>query len=142
MHGERGAFPGVTRVYFERLRHIYGADMDVFPLMGAPVFGRLEILGKRYPCVMFQPSAVPTAMYCSTALMGHVVIRLVSYSTVMRWSAPSRTVFPHWKLKRKPHSFGSHNMRCMSVRFNPSPLNKVLNAAVNRAISLANTALS
>ena len=63
---------------------ISGADMDVFPLMGAPVFGRREILGKRYPCVMFQPSAVPTAMYCSTALMGHVVIRLVLYSTVMR----------------------------------------------------------
>ena len=50
---------------------ISGADMDVFPLMGAPVLGRREILGKRYPCVMFQPSAVPTAMYCSTALMGH-----------------------------------------------------------------------
>ena len=60
------------------------ADMGVFPLMGALVFGRREILGKRYPCVMFQPSAVPTAMYCSTALMGHIVIRLVSYSTVMR----------------------------------------------------------
>ena len=28
-------------------------DMGVFPLMGAPVFGRREILGKRYPCVMF-----------------------------------------------------------------------------------------
>ena len=69
---------------------ISGADMGVFPLMGAPVFDRLEILGKRYPCVMFQPSAVPTAMYCSTALMGHVVIRSVSYSTVVRWSAPSR----------------------------------------------------
>ena len=61
-----------------------GADMNVFPLMGAPVFGRREILGKRYPCVMFQPSAVPTVMYCSTALMGHVVISLVPYSTVMR----------------------------------------------------------
>ena len=121
---------------------ISGADMGVFPLMGTPVFGRLEILGKRYPCVMFQPSAVPTAMYCSTALMGHAVRRLVSYSTVMRWSAPSRIVFPHWKLKRKPHSFGSHNMRCMSGRLNPSPFFKVLNATVNRAISLANTALS
>ena len=32
---------------------ISGADMGVFPLMGAPVFGRREILGKRYPCVMF-----------------------------------------------------------------------------------------
>ena len=63
---------------------ISGADMGVFPLMGAPVFGRREILGKSYPCVMFQPSAVPTAMYCSAALMGHVVIRLVSYPTVMR----------------------------------------------------------
>ena len=121
---------------------ISGADMGVFPLMGAPVFGRLEILGKRYPCVMFQPSAVPTAMYYSTALMGHVAIRLVSYFTVMRWSAPSRIVFPHWKLKRNPHSFGSRNMRCMSVRLNPSPLFKVLNATVNRAISLANTTLS
>ena len=30
----------------------------------------------------------------------------------------------------------------MSVRLNPSPLNKVLNATVNSAISLANTALS
>ena len=54
---------------------IFGADTGVFPLMGAHVFGRREILGKRYPCVMFQPSAVPTAMYCSTDLMGHVVIR-------------------------------------------------------------------
>ena len=61
-----------------------GADLGIFPLMGAPVFGCREILGKRYPCVMFQPGAVPTAMYCSTALMGHMVIRLVSYSTVMR----------------------------------------------------------
>ena len=41
---------------------ISGADMGVFPLMGVPVFGRRKILGKRYPCVMFQPSAVPTAM--------------------------------------------------------------------------------
>ena len=40
---------------------IYGADMGVFPLMGAAVFGRREILGKRYPCVIFQPSAFPTA---------------------------------------------------------------------------------
>ena len=60
------------------------ADMGVFPLMGVPVFGYREILGKRYPSVMFQPSAVPTAMYCSTTLTGHVVIRLVSYSTVIR----------------------------------------------------------
>ena len=65
---------------------ISGADMGVFPLMGFPVFARREIFGKRYPCVMFHPSAVPTGMYryFSTALLGHVVIRLVSYSTVMR----------------------------------------------------------
>ena len=63
---------------------ISGADMGVFPLMGVPVFGRREILGKRYPCVMLQPSAVPSAMYCSTALTGHVAIRLVSYYTVMK----------------------------------------------------------
>ena len=50
-----------------------GADMGVFPLTDVPVFGRWEILGKRYPSVMFQLSAVPTAMYCSTAHMGHVV---------------------------------------------------------------------
>ena len=55
-----------------------------FTPMGVPVFGRREILGKRFPCVMFHPSAVHTAMYCSTSLTGHVVIRLVSYSTVMR----------------------------------------------------------
>ena len=63
---------------------ISGADMGVFPLMGDPVFGRREILGKRYPSVIFQPSAVHTAMYCATAPTGHVVIRLVSYFTVMR----------------------------------------------------------
>ena len=62
---------------------ISGVDMGVFPLMRVPVFGRRKILGKRYS-VMFQPSAIPTAMYCSTALIGHVVIRLVSYSTIMR----------------------------------------------------------
>ena len=61
-----------------------GADMGVSPLMGVLVFGRWELLGKRYPCGMFHPSAVPIAIYCSTALTGHVVIRLVSYSTVMR----------------------------------------------------------
>ena len=60
---------------------ISGADMGVFPLMVVPVFHCRNILEKRYPFVMFQPSAVPSAMYCST---GHVVIRLVSYSTVMR----------------------------------------------------------
>ena len=63
---------------------ISGADMSVFSLMGVLVFGRRELLGKRYPCVMFHPSAVPIAMYCSTAFTGRVVIRLVSYSTVMR----------------------------------------------------------
>ena len=63
---------------------ISGADMNVFPLMGVSVFGRREILGKRYSCLMFQPSAVPTALFCSIALTGHVIIRLVSYSTVMR----------------------------------------------------------
>ena len=63
---------------------ISGADMGVFPLLGVLVFGRWEILGKGYPSVMFQPSAVPTAMYRSTALTGHVVIRLASFSTVMR----------------------------------------------------------
>ena len=41
---------------------ISGADMGVFPLMGVLVFGRWELLGKRYPCVMFHPSAVPIAM--------------------------------------------------------------------------------
>ena len=56
---------------------ISGADMGVFPLMGVLVFGRRELLGKRYPCVMFHPSAVPIAMYCSTSLPGHVAIRLV-----------------------------------------------------------------
>ena len=55
---------------------ISGADMGVF--------GRRELLGKRYPCLMFHSCAIPIAMYCSTALTGHVVIRLVSYSTVMR----------------------------------------------------------
>ena len=49
---------------------IYGADMGVFPLMDVPEFGRRDILGKRYPSVMFQPSAIPTAMYCPTALYG------------------------------------------------------------------------
>ena len=63
---------------------ISGADMGVVFLMGVPMFGRREIAGKRYPYVMFQPTAVPTAMYCSTSLMEHVIIRLVSYSTVMR----------------------------------------------------------
>ena len=62
----------------------YAADMGVFPLMDVPVFGRWEILGKRYPSVMFQPSTVPTAMYCSIAQMRHVTIHLVSYSMVMR----------------------------------------------------------
>ena len=63
---------------------ISDADMGVFPLMVVLVFGRRELLGKkRYPCVMFHPSAVPIAMFCSTALTGYVVIRLVSCSTVM-----------------------------------------------------------
>ena len=60
------------------------ADIGAFPLMSVTVFDRQEVLGKRYPSAVFQPNAVPTAMYCSTALTGHVVIRLVSYSTVMR----------------------------------------------------------
>ena len=73
---------------------ISGAAMGVFPLMGVLVFGRRELLGKRYPCVMFHPSAVPIAMYCPTALTGHVAIRLVSYSAVMRKLAPSRMSYP------------------------------------------------
>ena len=53
------------------------ADMRVFPLMDVPAFGRREILGTRHLSVMFQPSAVPTAAYCSTAVTGHVVIRVI-----------------------------------------------------------------
>ena len=94
---------------------IPGTDMEVFPLVGVPVFGRQEILAREkvpfLPSVMFQPSEVPTtAMYCSTALTGHVV------------------TLPNWKLKRKPHSFGSRNIRCMSERLNSSPRFVVLNA--------------
>ena len=63
---------------------ISGAKLGVSPLIGVPVYGRREILGKRYPYVIFHPGAVPTAMYCSTPLTKHVVIRLVLYSTVMR----------------------------------------------------------
>ena len=64
---------------------VSGADIGVFPLMGVLVFGHREFLEKRYPCVMFHPSAVPIiAIYRSIALTRHVVIRFVSYSTVMR----------------------------------------------------------
>ena len=55
---------------------VSGADTGVFPLMSVDVFSRREILAKRYPSVMFQPSAVPTPMHRSTALMEHVVIHL------------------------------------------------------------------
>ena len=58
--------------------------MRVFPLMGVSVFGRWAILRKIYSSVIFQPSAVPTPMYCWTALMPHVAIQLVLYSTAMR----------------------------------------------------------
>ena len=61
---------------------ISDAGMGVFLLRGVPTFGRQMIVGKRYPSVMFQSSAVPTAMYCSAALI--VALHLVSYSTVMR----------------------------------------------------------
>ena len=47
---------------------ISGADMGVFPLLGVSVFGRREIFGKRYAPVMFQPSAVSTAMYSQLLL--------------------------------------------------------------------------
>ena len=53
----------------------------------------------------------------------------------------SRRLLP-LEVKRKPYSFGSRNMRCMSVRSNSSSLSKVLNTTVNRAISLAKTILS
>lgn len=111
---------------------ISSADMGVFPLMGVPVFGRWGTLGKRCPSVMLQPSTVPTAVYCSTTLMGHVVMHFVSYSTVARYSAPFGIVFLRWKLKRNPHLFGSRNMRCMSVRLSLSPRFVELNATLNR----------
>ena len=63
---------------------ISSADMGVFLLLGVLVFGCRELLGKRHPCIMFHPSAVAIVMYCSTVLTGHVVIRSVSYSTIMR----------------------------------------------------------
>ena len=58
--------------------------MRVFPLMGDSVFGRWAILKKIYSSVIFQPSAVSTPMYCSTALMPHLAIQLVLFSTAMR----------------------------------------------------------
>ena len=47
---------------------ISGVDMGVFPLMGVPVFGRREILGERYPCVMFHPPMQPL-LRCTTQLI-------------------------------------------------------------------------
>ena len=54
----------------------------------------------------------------------------------------SRIVFSHLKLKREPHSFASRNTRCISVRLSASPHFKVLNATLNRAMSLAKSILS
>ena len=53
---------------------ISGADMGVFPLMGAPVFGRREIVGKSYPCVMSQRSPYCDVLLdCSYGTCGHTL---------------------------------------------------------------------
>ena len=54
---------------------ISGADMGVLPPHGCSRVWSSGDLGERYPSVMFHPSAVPTAIYCSTVLTRHVDIR-------------------------------------------------------------------
>ena len=58
---------------------ISGADMGVFLLIPGLAVVRSSEKGSLASC-----SSPAHAIYCSTALMGHAVIRLVSYSTVMR----------------------------------------------------------
>ena len=59
---------------------ISGADMGVFPLMGAPVFGRREILGKRYPCVMFQPAQ--SLLRCTARLLLLLLLLIHTFSVL------------------------------------------------------------
>ena len=62
---------------------ISGADMKVFPLMGVPVLGRWEIVGKRYASAVFQPSAdccyKARGHTLSVVFYGHGMIGAVFY---------------------------------------------------------------
>ena len=105
---------------------ISGADMEVFPLMDVPVFGRWEIFGKRYASFVFQPSAD-----CSYGARGHT-LDVVFHGHGMI-GAVSHRLFP-LETKVEAASFGGLNMRCMSIRLSRFVM---LNATVSRAMSLA-----
>ena len=118
------------RVYTLSAFVISVADKGIFPPNGYSRVRCWEIFGKGYLSVMFQPSADCSSYRArghtlSVAFYGHGMI-----------GAASHQLSP-LKLKRRPRSFGGLNMRCMSVRLSPSPRFVVLNATVNRAMSLS-----
>ena len=71
----------VNAVRFPTLRacsafDISGADMGVFPLIDVLAFDRWKVCGERYTSV--------GSSLVQTARMGHVVMQVMSFSTVMR----------------------------------------------------------
>ena len=108
---------------------ISGADMEVFPLVGVPVLGRWEIVGKRYASAVFQPGAD-----CCYKARGHT-LSVVFYGHGMIGAVLYR--LSPLEIKAEAASFGGLNMCCISVRLSPSRRFVVLNATVSKAISLA-----
>ena len=86
---------------------------------------------------MPHPAFVLTAIHGSTALIGHVAKLTSSYGILIKWSAPSLMVIPHWKLNMNPLRFGSLSTRCIRVRVYSSPRFVVRNATVNSAMFVA-----
>ena len=96
---------------------------------------------KKYPNVMSQSTGFPSLMNCSITLPGHVARCFSLYGTAIKWSAPLRSVFPHWKLNMNPLSLGSLNIRSISVRVSSSPRFVVTNATLKTAMSRASMTL-
>ena len=68
---EKSAVAPAARAWLFRACVISAADIGALPRMGAPSSALREMLGK-YPRVISQPMADPTAISCSAVVTGHI----------------------------------------------------------------------
>ena len=99
---------------------ISGVDMGVFLLIPClTVVRSSETVPLRH--VPAQCSPCDVLLDCSYGTCGHT-LSVVLYCHEVIGAVSHR--LPQLEIRRKSLSFGSRNMRCVSVRLNPSPLSR------------------
>ena len=100
---------------------ISGADMGVFLLIPCLTVVRSSEKGTLASCSSQRSPYCDVLLDCSYGTCGHT-LSVVLYCREVIGAVSHR--LPPLEIRRKSLSFGSRNMRCVSVRLNPSPLSR------------------